>query len=133
MKPDLVPAKPDLGCRLLFLELVSEANRNRDAVNCGREELAHGRRLGSLFIDSKVENTDVNPQVIKVQRAIGRNEGERKRYEKLLTRVNAGLAIRSLEEKKRELLGVIDKLEKEIAANSKVRGNPDTLKLPEKR
>ncbi len=105
------------------------------------------RELGNQFCTSDAGKTTVNDKVSKTVAVIERSERERTRYEKLLVRVEAGLAIETLEKQKKKLGGEIAALnlkikeleeriaeiDKEISGNAALRGNPDTLKMPEKK
>ena len=103
--------------------------------------------LGARYYGSNVKKTMVNEQVSKTLTAVERNDRERKRYEELLSRVEAGLAIDALEKQKGkfrgEIAGLNKKIEelekgiagidKKISGKSVLLGDPATLKMPEKK
>ncbi len=103
--------------------------------------------LGHRYYESTAREERVSERISRTVVAIARFDAETDRYEKLLVRVDAGLAMVELEKKKQKLdterLSLSEKIEAlelaqadiqvQIDAKARVRGNQGTLKLPKGR
>lgn len=100
--------------------------------------------LGTLFYNSDKRGPVTDESISRTVAALDKTERAKRRFEKLVARVDAAIKIENLEEQKRGLGGKIAELnrkieeyrsmvsaiEKEISNKQKVVGNRDTLKMP---
>ena len=119
-------------------------NLEHDMRRIGSELAEIYTNLGRRFYDSDARSERVTERISRTVSAIGRLDDEKNRHEKLMLRVDAGLAVVELEKKKEKLDAERESLRERIETLSaaqadvqtlidtkaKERGSVTTLKLP---